>query len=145
MKNTNPGDMENINHNPAAKTQQTWRWVHSFLSVPVIFSGIKILARLIVPDHLPVLDVQYWFRSCEFNQASTKTNHQTRPSCSQWILIRHLIHGIAWEAVNDLNRTNLLDFLKRWLASYLLGRQSKVTFRKPTSHAAMTTKPTWPF
>ena len=35
--------------------------------------------------------------------------------------------------LSDLNKTTLPEYLKRWFATYLLGRQSKVTFRNATS------------
>jgi len=116
--------------------------------VSLLCPPIKILERLILPimtEHLPVPEFQHGFRKDhstltalnEFNDDITNGFNKKAPP--ERTVLLQLDLSKAFDMVShekllkDLNGSQLPSFLKRWLCTYLLGRQSVVNFRNETS------------
>ena len=120
----------------------------SFRPVSLLCPSIKIMERLILPtmtEHLPVPDIQHGFRKhhstvsalCDFNEDIAAGFNKPKPPDRTLLLqidLSKAFDMVSHEKLpSDLNKTTLPEYLKRWFATYLLGRQSKVTFRNATS------------
>ena len=120
----------------------------SFRPVSLLCPSIKILERLILPvmnEHLPVPDIQHGFRKhhstvsalCDFNEDIATGFNKPKPPDRTLLLQIDLSKAFDMvsheKLLRDLNQTTLPEYLKRWFATYLLGRQSKVNFRNATS------------
>ena len=120
----------------------------SYRPVSLLCPTIKILERLILPslnENLPIPDFQHGFRKNhstvsalhDFNVDVTNGFNKKRPP-NRTILVQ-LDLSKAFDMVNhdkllsDINNTTLPGATKRWLSTYLRGRQSKVSFRDTTS------------
>ena len=120
----------------------------SYRPVSLLCPAIKILERLILPslnENLPIPDFQHGFRKNhstvsalhDFNVDVTNGFNKKRPP-NRTILVQ-LDLSKAFDMVNhdkllsDINNTTLPGATKRWLSTYLRGRQSKVSFRDTTS------------
>ena len=117
----------------------------SYRPVSLLCPAIKVLERLILPtldENLPVPDYQHGFRKFhstvtalnEFNLNVTNGFTKKLPRPDRTVLVQ-LDLSKAFDMVShdkllkDLNNTTLPPGLKRWMNSYLRGRQSRVSFR----------------
>ena len=122
----------------------------SYRLVSLLCPAIKILERLILPsltELLPVPEVQHGFRQNhstvkalnDFNEAVAAGFNKKRRSDRTVLLqidISKSFDMVSHEKLlRDLDGTTLPEATKRWLSSYLHGRQSRVNFRNTTSSA----------
>ena len=122
----------------------------SYRPVSLLCPAIKILERILLPtltDHLPIPDIQHGFRARhstvtalhEFTEAIAGGFNKKKPA--DRTLLVQIDLSKAFDMVShekllkDLNNTTLPGYIKRWMKSYLHGRQSRVNFRNVTSTA----------
>ena len=120
----------------------------SYRPVSLLCPAIKIMERVLLPTlttHLPIPDIQHGFRSKhstvtalhEFVESVAGGFNEKKPA-NRTLLVQ-IDLSKAFDMVShekllkDINTTTLPEGLKRWLSSYLHGRQSKVNFRNETS------------
>ena len=96
-------------------------------------------------EHLLVPDIQHGFRKhhstvlalCNFKEDIAAGFNKPKPPdrmLPSQIDLSKAFNMVSHEKLlSDLNKTTLPEYLKRWFATYLLFRQSKVTFRNATS------------
>ena len=106
------------------------------------------MERVLLPTlttHLPIPDIQHGFRSKhstvtalhEFVESVAGGFNEKKPA-NRTLLVQ-IDLSKAFDMVShekllkDINTTTLPEGLKRWLSSYLHGRQSRVNFRNETS------------
>ena len=120
----------------------------SYRPITLLSPVVKILEALVLPhliEHLPLADHQHGFRSgrsttsalCELTTHIAAGINQKRPHLRTIAVALDL--SKAFDTVNhalllkDLSETSLPNTIKRWLAVYMSGRQSFVSFRDRTS------------
>ena len=120
----------------------------SYRPVSLLCPAIKIMERVLLPTlttHLPIPDIQHGFRSKhstvtalhEFVESVAGGFNEKKPA-NRTLLVQ-IDLSKAFDMVShekllkDINTTTLPEGLKRWLSSYLHGRQSRVNFRNETS------------
>jgi hypothetical protein len=120
----------------------------SYRPVSLLCPAAKILERLILPElteHLPIPNFPHGFRKNhstssalnDLNQDITRGFNQKKPADRTVLLQIDLSKAFDMvshdKLLNDLNKSTLPPFVKRWLSCYLRGRQSKVNFRNKQS------------
>ena len=133
---------------PLLKPGKSAQESNSYRPVSLLCPAIKILERLILPimtEHLPIPDFQHGFRKNhstitalnEFNDNVTNGFNKKIPPDRTVLLQLDLSKAFDMvshdKLIKDLNSSQLPSTLKRWMCSYLLGRQSVVNFRNKTS------------
>ena len=117
----------------------------SYRPVSLLCPAAKILERLILPElteHLPIPNFQHGFRKNhstvsalnDLNQDITRGFNQKKPADRTVLLQIDLSKAFDMvshdKLLNDLNKSTLPPFVKRWLSCYLRGIKSQANFSK---------------
>ena len=117
----------------------------SYRPVSLLCPAAKILERLMLPvmtEKLPVPEFQHGFRKqhstvtalSDFNEAIADGFNEKKPASRTLLLQIDLSKACDTVSHNkDLYNSDLPPAYKRWLNSYLRGRQTRVKFRGKTS------------
>ena len=135
---------------PLLKTAKPAEESTSYRPVSLLCPAIKILERLLFPtlqENLPIPNFQHGFRkkhstvsalnelNLDISEGFNKKKPPNRTVLLQIDLSKAFDKVSHVKLLQDINRSTLPPFVKRWLSCYLHGRQSKVNFRGQMSNS----------